>query len=142
MTIVKIGIDPDFVKSGVAKSVDGKLIELLSLSFPELLEYANHHKDALFVVENVEYDKTTYFRPGTSPAVMRNIAQKVGQVKGTARQLLNCLDYMGCKVEKVRPLRGPVKAKAKRSASYFNQLTGWKGRTNEDKRDAALLIIN
>lgn len=142
MSRVKIGIDPDLVKSGVAKAENGKLVELLSLSFPELLEYAQQHKDALFVVENVEYDKTTYIRPGTKPAVMRNIAQKVGQVKGTARQLIACLEYMGCKVQKVRPLRGPVKAKAKRSASYFNQLTGWKGRTNEDKRDAALLVIN
>lgn len=139
--MIKIGIDPDLVKSGVAKAVNGQIIELHSLTFPELLEYAAKHKEALFVVENVEYDKTTYFRPGTSPAVMRNISQKVGQVKGTYRQLLACLEYMGCKIEKVRPLRGPVKAKAKRSASYFNQLTGWKGKTNEDKRDAALLVF-
>jgi len=66
----------------------------------------------------------------------------VGQVKGTARQLLNYLEYMGCKVEKVRPLRGPVKAKAKRDGDYFNKLTGWQGRTNEDKRDAALLVFS
>jgi len=66
----------------------------------------------------------------------------VGQVKGTARQLLNYLEYMGCKVEKVRPLRGPVKAKAKRDGDYFNKLTGCQGRTNEDKRDAALLVFS
>ena len=139
---IKIGIDPDLVKSGVALVKDGKLMELHALGFPQLLEFAQAFKEeALFIIENVEYDKTTYKRPNTTPAMMRKIAQNVGMVKGTARHLISCLEYMGCKVVKVKPLTGMVKRKAKKDGEFFNKTFGWKGRTNEDKRDAALLAL-
>ena len=140
---IKIGIDPDLVKSGVALVRDGKLMELHTLAFPQLLEFAQAFKEsAVFIVEDVEYDKTTYFRPGANAATMRNIAQKVGMVKGTARQLVHCLEYMGCTVKKINPLRGPVKKKAKKDAAYFNKTFGWAGGSNEDKRDAAMLALS
>jgi hypothetical protein len=111
------------------------------MTIPELLEYSQLSREVTFVVESVEYDKTTNIRPGTNAAMMRKIAQNVGQVKGTARQLLSCLAHMGCKVVKVRPLLGPAKARAKKDGAYFNKTFGWTGRTNGDKRDAALLAL-
>jgi hypothetical protein len=141
MSDFTIGIDPDLDKSGVALVKGKKIIELHAMSFPHLLEFAELYKDATFILEDVEYDKTTYFRPGTNAAMMRKIAQNVGQVKGTGRQLYNCLVHMGCTVKKIKPLTGAVKKKAKKDAKYFNQITGWAGGSNEDKRDAALLAL-
>lgn len=138
---MKIGIDPDLVKSGVAVAVDDKLITLDAMSFFDLIRFIDEHKHkARFVLEDVEADKATYHRRGTSQATMRAIAQKVGMVKAICRLLSDYLEGAGADYVKVRPLQGAVK-KAKRDAAFFNRLTGWEGRTNEDKRDAALLAL-
>ena len=141
-----IGIDPDLVKSGVAESIDGKLYQLHALSFPELIEFAKRiHKTEAdlveFIVEEVEVDKTTYQRLGTNQHQMRKIAQNVGQVKGVKRVLVECLLHAGIPVRLVKPLKGTYKKKAKADAKFFNQLTGWTGSSNEDKRDAGLLAL-
>ncbi len=137
-----IGIDPDLVKSGVAITKDKKILELHAMSFPELLGFAELYKESTFILEDVNFDKPTYIRPGTTPKVMRKISQDVGKVKGTAYQLFECLEHMGCNIKKIKPLRGPVKKRAKKDGEYFNKTFGWSGRTNEDKRDAALLALS
>jgi len=137
-----IGIDPDLVKSGVAVVKYGELKYMQALKFPQLLEYARQHIEdgALFVVEDVEADATTYHRHGTNGRQHARIAQNVGQVKGVKRVLVECLESMGADVVQVKPLRGPIK-KAKADRVYFNRVTGWAGSSNEDKRDAALLAL-
>lgn len=138
---MKIGIDPDLVKSGVAVAEDGKLRSLQALSLFELTRFIDQHKDAAeFILENVEYDKTTYIRPGTNRQQMLKIAQNVGMAKGTCRHIDEYLRDCGATYRKVKPLTGQVK-RAKGDAEFFNQLTGWTGRSNEDKRDAALLAL-
>lgn len=139
-----IGIDPDLTKSGMALVVDGKLIDVKALPFPELVELAKLERlsGSIFVVEDVEYDKTTYHRAGTNARQHTRIAQNVGQVKGVARVLIQCLEYYGCNVVKINPLTGPIKRKAKTEAEYFNKITGWQGRTNSDTRDAALIALH
>ena len=138
-----IGIDPDLTKSGVAVAEGGKLLELAALPFPQLLAFAAEaeQQDAVFVVEDVEHDKTTYHRASTNTRQHARIAQNVGQVKGVARVLIECLESMGREVIKIKPLSGPVKYRAKREADYFNQITGWQGRTNADMRDAGLIAL-
>lgn len=137
-----IGIDPDLRKSGVALVVGGKLLELSALPFPELLELARTEQSGtVFVVEDVEHDKTTYHRARTNARQHARIAQNVGQVKGVARVLVECLEHMGCTVVQMKPLTGVVKARAKADAAYFNQITGWQKRSNADMRDAAMLAL-
>ena len=137
-----IGIDPDLVKSGVALVEDGELKYLWALHFPQLLKYAKEavSENALFVVEDVEADKTTYHRANTNARQHARIAQNVGQVKGVKRVLVECLESMGADVVQVKPLCGPIK-RAKTDRKYFNQVTGWTSSSNEDKRDAALLAL-
>ncbi len=136
-----IGIDPDLIKSGVALAKDGELLELQAMAFPQLLESARRWiaDKALFVVEDVEHHATTYRRSGTNASQHARIAQNVGQVKATARILVECLRHLGAEVQQVKPLAG--KRQAKKDANYFAQLTGWQGRTNEDKRDAGMLAL-
>lgn len=138
-----VGIDPDLVKSGVAITRAGGLVHLDALSFPDLLEFVREllPEQPLIIVEEVEADKTTYHRPGTNVRQHGRIAQNVGQVKGVKRVLVECLQSMGVDVVLVKPLNGPVKKRAKGDAEYFNKVTGWTGRTNEDKRDAAMLAL-
>lgn len=139
-----IGIDPDLTKSGMALVAGGKLLDMKALSFPELLNLAKYERlsGAIFVVEDVEHDKTTYHRANTNARQHARIAQNVGQVKGVARVLIECLESFGCNVVKIKPLTGPVKRKAKTDAEYFNKVMGWQGRTNSDMRDAALIAMH
>ena len=136
-----VGIDPDLDKSGVATVAAGSLSTLDSLSFFELIAFIQEHRlVARFVLEDVEHDKATYYRPGTTQAGMRKIAQNVGQVKAIGRLLAKYLQECGADFILVKPLQGYLK-KAKNDAEYFNRLTGWVGRSNQDKRDAALLAL-
>lgn len=50
-------------------------------------------------------------------------------------------DALGSPVSLVKSLKGTYKKKAKDDAKFFNQLTGWTGRDNEDKRDTGLLAL-
>jgi len=137
-----IGIDPDLEKSGIAIVTDGKLTALGTMGFFELTEYILEHKHvAHFVVEDVEHDKTTYHRPGANQAAMRKIAQNVGQVKAIGRLLGVYLNGCDAQFTLIKPLKGHAK-KAKNDANFFNQLTGWQGKSNQDKRDAALLALS
>lgn len=138
-----VGIDPDLVKSGVAIVENGTLKKLYALTFHEIvtkLAGELKHEGATVIVEDVETDSTTYHRGGTNARQHARIAQNVGQVKGVKRVLVECLIAEGVNVVQVKPLRGPIK-RAKNDAAYFNKITGWTGRTNEDKRDAALLAL-
>jgi hypothetical protein len=142
---IVIGIDPDLVKSGVAEVVNGEIVNLHALAFPQLIEFAKlqykNNDQIEFIVEEVEADKATYKRKDTNQHQMLKIAQNVGQVKGVKRVLVECLQHEGIPVRLVKPLKGIYKKKAKADAKFFNQLTGWTGSSNEDKRDAGLLAL-
>ncbi|MCV6612427.1 MAG: hypothetical protein OIF55_16825 [Amphritea sp.] len=135
-----IGIDPDLVKSGVAVTEGGEILTLDALRFFDLCQFIDEHKhQAVFHLEDVECNKSVYQR-NTSQAGMRKIAQNVGQVKAIGRLLVEYLKGAGAEYKLVRPLVGPIK-KAKKDAEFFNRQTGWAGKSNEDKRDAALLAL-
>ena len=138
-----IGIDPDLVKSGVAITQAQQIISLDAMSFFQLIQFIEEHKhQACFHLEDVEHDKAVYRRPGVkSAAVERSIAQKVGQVKAIGRLLKQYLIDTGADFKLIKPLKGVTKRNAKKNAEYFNRLTGWAGKSNEDKRDAALLAL-
>jgi hypothetical protein len=136
-----VGIDPDLQKSGLALVVDGRLEQLQSLAFFELLDVIllHHVNGAHFALEDVEANKPTFSR-GVSPAQMRKISQNVGQVKAVARLIHQYLVMIDAQHTLVTPLRGLPKA-AKKDARIFARITGWTGRCNEDQRDAAMLAL-
>jgi len=135
-----IGIDPDLVKSGVAVTEGGKILTLDAIRFFELCRFIDEHKhQCVFHLEDVESNKPTFQR-NVNQSAMRKIAQNVGQVKAVCRLLVEYLDGAGANYKLIKPLVGHVK-RAKKDAEFFNKLTGWQGRSNEDKRDAALLAL-
>ncbi|MDN3390880.1 hypothetical protein [Pseudoalteromonas sp. APC 3691] len=140
-----IGIDPDFVKSGVAVVQGKTIIHLESLSFVDMFEYiaaAGPKENILIKLENPSAIKPLFGKKVQNKrAVREKICQDVGKCKATGTLIQQVLESQGYQVKLITPLKGPVKREAKRSDKYFNQITGWKGRSNEDKRDAALVAL-
>lgn len=145
-----IGIDPDLTASGVALVEGNKIIRLERVAVPDLVlwvskEWAYARGELVIRMEDPNLIKPTFPRAipkaKNKQAVMNNISQKVGQVKAVATIIMQLLEHAGHQVKPVRPLQGAMKHLAKRDAKYFNQITGWAGRSNEDQRDAALIAL-
>ena len=140
-----IGIDPDFVKSGIAVVQGKAVIHLESLSFVDMFEYiaaAGPKEEVLIKLENPSAIKPLFgAKAKNKRSIREKICQDVGKCKATGSLIQQVLENQGYKVKLVKPLKGPVKRQAKNDAVYFNKLTGWKGRSNEDKRDAALVAL-
>jgi len=139
-----VGIDPDTIKSGVAISRNGKLHDLCNLEFVELCHYLAQLPPSTIVgIEDVGVDKAVYNRPGENRAKMLKIAQNVGMVKATAIHIEAVARSFNLKVKMIPPLAKSSEhaRRAKKDAAYFNQLTGWAGRTNEEQRDAGMIAF-
>ncbi|MCU8008480.1 MULTISPECIES: hypothetical protein [unclassified Shewanella] len=162
--MIRIGIDPDLTKSGVATVVNGEIVTLKSMGFSELIEFviSKSHLPYAVLLEDVDNKKPVFpkrlrqsakgqnpllayvghapSQSGSNAKVNMSIAEDLGKVKATARLIKEVLEDKGIKVTLVKPLRGPIK-KAKDSSVYFNKITGWTGRSNADTRDAALIAM-
>ncbi len=148
MGIVTIGIDPDLTASGVSV-VDGKrILQLKSLRINDLVPFVAGLNEAVIKMEDPNRLRPTFPRKlnpkltaGQRTAIMRKISQDVGKVKAAATLIHELLTGAGFKVIMVTPLKGPLKRQAKDDAAYFNKVTGWTGRSNQDQRDAALIAL-
>lgn len=162
--MIRIGIDPDLTKSGVATVVNGEIVTLKSMGFSELIEFviSKSHLPCAVLLEDVDNKKPVFpkrlrqsvkgqnpllayvghapSQSGSNAKVNMSIAEDLGKVKATARLIKEVLEDNGIKVTLVKPLRGPIK-KAKDSSVYFNKITSWTGRSNADTRDAALIAM-
>lgn len=162
--MIRIGIDPDLTKSGVATVVNNEIVTLKSMGFSELIEFviSKSHLPCAVLLEDVDNKKPVFpkrlrlsakgqnpllayvghapSQSGSNAKVNMSIAEDLGKVKATARLIKEVLEDKGIKVTLVKPLRGPIK-KAKDSSVDFNKITGWTGRSNADTRDAALIAM-
>lgn len=140
-----VAIDPDSEKSAAAYIQSGVLNGFEMLDLFELMERADEWRDtgALVLLEYVDNSKGTFAKKGVKGAAVKNkVSQGVGRVKQVARQIAQVLERAECEYLLVEPLRIPEKKHAKSQArgdTFFNDLTGWKGSTNADKRDAAMI---
>jgi hypothetical protein len=137
-----VGIDPDNNKSGVARVVAGKLERLENAHLfdlgPLLLDLTAG--GGLVVLEYIDNSKPTFAKKGNTK-VQEAISRSVGRAQDAARHIQQLLDRLGIEYVLVEPLKGPEKRLAKGDKQFFADLTGWSGRTNEDKRDAAMLAL-
>ncbi|MFW1748889.1 hypothetical protein ACG9XW_22220 [Acinetobacter guillouiae] len=129
-----IGIDPDLEKSGVA--VLGQSFELKNLTFAETVELFRSHQDQIkkVVIEAGWMNKKSNFRGGHSKRVSEQISRRVGLNHATGILLVEMAKSFGLAVVEVRP------TKTKKNSEEFNRITGWQGRTNQEQRDAGMLI--
>ena len=136
MTDLIIGIDPDLEKSGVA--VLGQSLELKNLTFPETVELFRTHQNEIkkVVIEAGWLNKKSNFRFSHSKSAGERIAKNVGENHATGKLLAEMAKECGLAVVLVKPTRTKLKAED------FNRITGWQGRTNQEQRDAAMLLIS
>nr|WP_218955418.1 hypothetical protein [Acinetobacter sp. YH01020] len=131
-----IGIDPDLEKSGVA--VLGHSLELKNLTFSETVDLFRSQQDQIkkVVIEAGWENKKSNFhsRIGQHKSVGERIAKNVGENHATGKLLAEMAKSCGLVVVLVKPTRTKLKAED------FNRITGWQGRTNQEQRDAGMLI--
>lgn len=146
-----IGIDPDLTASGVAVVTSEKrIVEMKRVKFTELETFILSQAmkvDGRILIRMEDPNMIAPTFPRALPkalnrqAVNNRISQNVGQVKAVATLILEIMKANGYNIIPCRPLQGGHKARCKKDAQYFNQVTGWTGRSNEDCRDAALIAL-
>ena len=129
-----IGIDPGvntgwarINSSGVLMACDSRPIHE---AMREVESWHKHGRLRLVVFEDARLRK--WLGPDKGPKQL----QGAGSIKRDCRIWADLLAALGCPTLAVKPQKGGTKWDAER----FAKLTGWKGRTNEHGRDAALLV--
>lgn len=139
--VIRVGIDPDINKSGFAITIDGALVRVEARTFFDLCEMLNsaHNiaKDAgallAVTIEAGWLIKKQNWHPAQGRGVRDKIAKNIGENHAAGKLIARWCDEAGIPYELIPP-RGKV------NSGRFKRLTGWDGRTNQDMRDAAMLI--
>jgi hypothetical protein len=115
-----IGIDPDVDKSGVAElHVKERLVEVTSLSFPELLDYLQARKkmsengnySLVIVVEAGWLNKSNWHTKGSNIRTAGAIGNSTGRNHEVGRKIVECAKHYGIEVLEHFPLRKCWKGK-------------------------------
>lgn len=137
--MIYIGIDTG-VHTGIAvwDSEKGKFVYLDTLKIHEALNIVNSYayKDIPLCVrfEDARQRKWIPFAKNMTGELGR--AQGAGYVKAHCQIWEDFLRDMDIPFEMIAPRRNVTKL----SAEQFGRITGYKGRTNEHSRDAAMLV--
>lgn len=132
-----IGIDPDLIKSGVAIwHKDTKQLEMTTLSFVDTLKFIRLNAQVIkkVFVEAGWLNEKSSWHAADNMKVAASIGKKVGENHATGKLLIECIKAEGVEVVAVRPTT------TKLNAVQFEKLTKYKGRTNQEVRDAAMLV--
>lgn len=139
MAKILIGIDPDVDRSGYAFMIGDK-IKLANLTFFELFEELSFYKERIekptVYVECGFLNKSNWHKKQDgSSAVNAMIGQRTGANFETAKKICEMCEYLKIPHVKVKPTA------SKKDSAFFKQLTGLKIRTNQEQRDALMLIV-
>lgn len=153
---VVVAIDPDAEKNGVARlQREGRCLEAMTIPFPETLEYIRYaHTQAAMagkvmrVLIEAGWLNKTHWHVGyrDSAQVAAAKGNSVGRNHETGRKIAEMCDYWHIPYELVKPLALKVggvnlwKGKdGKITARELTAITGLRGQTNQEARDAALI---
>ena len=139
--MVRIGIDPDINKSGLAITMNGALVRVEARTFFDLCEILNSAKNIardvgallMVTIEAGWLIKKQNWHPAQGRGVRDKIAKNIGENHAAGKLIARWCDEAGIPYELIPP-RGKVKS------ARFKRLTGWNKRTNQDMRDAVMLI--
>jgi hypothetical protein len=138
MDMIYIGIDPDAKKNGIA-TIESNKLELYNLTFFETLDFIKNimliGKVYVFIEAGFLNQANWHTKIGQSIATAAEIGNRTGANHETARKLHEMVEYLGCSYKLVKPTSSKIKTE------FFHKITGIK-KSNQEQRDAAMLIIN
>lgn len=149
-TDVLIAIDPDIERSGVAELTRlTKRVKLYSLTFPDLMDYLLSMKRYCevrnlrpkVIVEAGWLNKGNWhLTPKDTKYSAAEKGRQTGRNHETGRKIVEMCEHYQIVTEEVRPLRKLwIGRDRKITSEEFNRITGYKGRSSQDARDAGLL---
>ena len=143
---ILIGIDPDTEKSGFAFIDKSNLnvIQLKNLTFFELFsvlsEIKNKYQPPYFDIEI--YIECGFLNKGNrhkvfggSLSLNSKIGERIGANHEVAKKICEMSDFLEIKYNKIKPTRSKIK-----NSNVFKKITGYDKRTNQEQRDALMLI--
>ena len=138
MSKILIGIDPDTEKNGVAMLQDNQM-KLSNLTFFELFEELSFYREKeinpVVYVECGFMNKSNWHSKFSgSAAVNAKIGERTGANFETAKKIIEMCEYLKIPYVKVKPTA------SKKDSEFFKKLTGITTRTNQEQRDALMLI--
>ena len=147
---VLIAIDPDIERSGIAElHRSSRKIKLFSLRFPELMDYLLSAKRFIevkqlrlgVIVEAGWLNKGNWhLTPKDTKYSAAEKGRQAGRNHETGRKIVEMCNHFQIVTEEVKPLRKLWLGKDRKiTAEEFNRVTGYKGRSSQDMRDAGLL---
>lgn len=141
-----IGIDPDIDKSGVATICQAtKSVELQTLPFFDLIEYIDKNRDKIKVVriECGYLNAKKNWHSNKNLSIAAKIGAAVGSNEQISRLLVDYCKRSGVTYQEVKPLR-KVWRSGKISHKELVSICRHPlpKRTNQEQRDALLLILN
>lgn len=133
-----IGIDPDVDKSGVAFK-HGKLIELSNLTFFQLFDFLNSYTDKeekpIIYIECGYLNQSNWHKKANASASLNSkIGERTGANFEVAKKIIEMCEYLSLEHVKIKPTRSKV------NADFFKQITGIDKGTNQEQRDAYMLV--
>lgn len=155
-TDIIIGIDPDADKNGVATLFrESRLLEATALTFPETLDYlryvhskARANNQTVRVIIEAGWLNKTHWHVSYSDSRQQAAAKgnAVGRNHETGRKIAEMCAHWEIPHELMKPLAlkaGGVNLwsgkDGKITAEELTEVTGLRGRTNQEARDAALI---
>jgi len=135
---ILIGIDPDVDKSGFAR-IEGNQLKLDNLSFFDLYEelksYQNQVTKPIVYVELGSLNKTNWHsKESKSSKWNSNIGAALGRNFEVANKIVEMCEYLKIPYVKIKPKASKI------TNDYFKKITGINTRTNQEQRDAMMLI--
>lgn len=137
MQNVLIGIDPDVNKSGVCMYNSKTNFTLLTLSYFELFDLLKNTKGNIKIyIEAGWLNKSNWHKVvNGSAAINANIGLRTGANHEAGRKIVEMCEYLKIEYFLIKP------KKSKMNSDTFNKITGFKKRTNQEVRDAAMLVF-
>lgn len=133
-----IGIDPDVDKSGIA-IIEGNNVTLDNLTFFQLFElfksFKEQNRKPIIYVECGFLNKSNWHKKaGKSAAFNAKIGEYTGANFETAKKIVEMCEYLRLSHVKIKPTA------SKKDSDFFKKLTGISFATNQEQRDAYMLI--
>lgn len=149
---IEIGIDPDVDKSGIAawdsKSKKFTLVSSMRIfSLFSAIDLLNrkHKSDICVVVEAGYLNKKAnhHNQPRQSKAAGEKIAKNVGRNEQVGRIIVEYCAVNDIQVVEAKPLKKTwgKDGKSKINKDEFKRISGWGKVTNQESRDAGLMVL-